>query len=340
MKGDDRRSIILGFAGAGVLIIALLMLVDLNRVRAALGRADPVFLGVTLGFALVWLLAWAGTLRTVLAAMNVSVSLPTSFLVYAAAVFANNVTPFGQAGGEPVTALLVSKVTGTRYERGLVAIASVDVLNVVSSVGVVFLAVGIYASSVTLGTELNAAVGSVIVLVVGIVVTFTVVWRHRETLIDRIAGPIAGGLDRVRWGPFTSVTVTEDEIVDRMERFFGNVEVVATDRRRLALALTLSTAGWLLQAAALLAAFAAVGHDVPVVVALFVIPLANLAGMTPLPGGLGGIEAAFVGLLVPITGIEAAVVTAAVLVFRVAIYWMPVALGGVSATAYGVDVMA
>lgn len=339
MSRVDRRALVLGFGGAGALFVALLWLVNVGEVWSAIARSDPALLGVMFGLAILWLAAWGATLRTVLASMDVPIRMVTSFFIYAAAVFANNVTPFGQAGGEPVTALLVSNVGETRYETGLVSIASVDVLNAISSIALVFLGIGVYASRFTLGSNLFAAVSSVVVLVVAIVVSFTLVWRYRSELVERLSGPIASGFDRMRWGPLKSRTVTEAGIADRMHNFFGNVEVVAGDRRGLLYAFSLSTAGWLLQTIALVAAFAAVGAELPVVVALFVIPLANLAGLGPLPGGLGGIEAAFVALLVPTTGIAAAVVTAGVLLFRVAIYWMPIVIGGASATVYGVEVV-
>lgn len=101
--------------------------------------------------------------------------------------------------------------------------------------------------------------------------------------------------------------------------------------------LGLSLVGWLFQTAALLAAL---GHAVPIYVALFAIPLGNLAGATPLPGGLGGIEAAFVALLVPTTGIAAPAATAAVLIYRGVIYWLPVVTGGDSMVAFGFRTLA
>jgi uncharacterized membrane protein YbhN (UPF0104 family) len=70
---------------------------------------------------------------------------------------------------------------------------------------------------------------------------------------------------------------------------------------------------------------------------LFAIPLGNLAGAAPLPGGLGSIEAAFVAILAPTTGVPAATVTAAVLIYRGVIYWLPVLVGGIAATRFGVS---
>ena len=336
MSGVERRALILGFVSAGVLIVVLLWLVDVGQVSQAISRADPSVLGLMLGFAVLWLAAWGGTLQTVLAAIDVDIRARTAFLVYAAAVFANNVTPFGQAGGEPVTALLVSNVSGERYETGLVSIASVDVLNAVSSVALVFLGLGIYTSRYTLGTSVTAAVGSIVTLVIVIVSVFTLGWRYRERLIERLASTIASTIDTVRRGPLSTDTpVTEAGVENRLRRFVGKVETVAGDRRRLFLALTLSTTGWILQTAALVTAFSALGYTVSLAVSLFVIPLANIAGIAPLPGGLGGIEAAFVALLVPTTGLAAPIVTAAVLLFRVGIYWMPVVVGGTAASFYG-----
>lgn len=332
-----RRSLALGFVGAALVFGVLLWLVDGRAVLAALAAADPVFVGAIGAIALVWLLAWGLTLRTVLASLDVGISVRSSFLVYTAAVFANNVTPFGFAGGEAVTAFIVSKVTDSRYETGLVSIASVDVLNAASSVGLVVLGAGVYASSFGLGSGVQTAVGSGLVIVGVLGAVAVLAWRNRAGIISRISDPVARFIDRVAGGRLVADGVAATDVEDRLWRFSGNVEVIAADRRRLAQALSLSLSGWLLQAVALLAAFAALGEGVPFVVALFVLPLANIAGMTPLPGGLGGIEAAFVALLVPTTGIPAATVTAAVLLFRAAIYWLPVFLGGSVAAGYGIS---
>ena len=339
MRGVDRRALGLSFVAAGALLGVLVWLVDVAQVSAALRRADLALVGATAIFALLWLAAWGGTLRTVLATMDTQVSVVTAFLVYSGAVFSNNVTPFGQAGGEPIAALLISKVARTRYETGLVGIASVDVLNAVASIALVFMGVGLYALSFRVGSGLQAAVGSIAGLAVFILVTFSLVWRYRRALVDRTAGPIAATATRIPAGPFGDWQPGEEDIAARFSRFFGDVEVVAGDRGALAQALSLSATGWLVQAAGLVTAFAALGYRIPFIVAVFVIPLAYVAGMAPLPGGLGSIEAAFVALLVPTTGIEAAVVTAAVLLFRLAMYWLPILVGGAAATAYGVEVL-
>ncbi|WP_408958233.1 YbhN family protein [Natrinema sp. 74] len=335
MDERNRRAFIIGGVGTIAVFAVLFFAVGARRILNSLLSADPSLIAGTFALALCWLAAWSLMLRTVLAALGVHVPLVRSFFVYAGAVFANNVTPFGQAGGEPVAALLISKTSDARYETGLVGIASVDVLNVVPSISLILIGVGYYATTAALGDRLATAVGSAVVLIAAIVIAMVLVWRYHQRIIDRLPGIIAPRLGKLGLERFESETLEED-LRDRLGRFFENIERVATDRWRLTAVVGLSLCGWLFQTAALMVAFAALGHSVPPYVLLFAIPLANLAGAAPLPGGLGGIEAAFVTLLVPTTGIPASAVTAAVLIFRGAIYWMPVLIGGISVSAFGV----
>lgn len=339
MSERNRRAFLIGIFGAVGVFAVLFFLVGGRSILESLSGADPTLVAATFAFGLCWLLAWSLMLRTVLVTLGVDVSLAKSFLIYAGAVFANNVTPFGQAGGEPVAALLISKVSSARYETGFAGIASVDVLNVVPSLSLVLVSVGYYATNFAVGDRLGTAVGSALASVFGIAVLLLLAWRYRRALVEWTAGAATAVVDRFGTDRGDSADL-EGEVRERASRFFDHVERVATSRERLATVLGLSLLGWLFQGAALVAAFAAVGHDVPVYVVLFAIPLGNLAGVAPLPGGLGGIEAAFVALLVPTTGVAAPVVTAAVLIYRGAIYWMPLLIGGGSVTAFGVRSLA
>ncbi len=335
MDERNRRAYLLGTIGAVVLLTLLFVAVGARRVTDSLLSADPAFVAATAGLACCWLAAWGLMLRTVLGALGVSLPPSRAIAVYAGIVFGNNVTPFGQAGGEPVAAALVSKVADARYETGLAAVASVDVLNVVPSLSLAFLGVGHYATTAAVGERLEAAVLSAAALGVGVTLVATVVWRRRHAIADRLPAVVAPRLGRLGGKRFDAEAL-EADLRERTQRFFENVARVATSRHRLAAALGFSLLGWLLQVAALAAAFAAVGHAAPLAVLVFAIPIANLAGAAPLPGGLGGIEAAFVAVLVPTTGINPSAVTAAILVFRGGTYWLPIVLGGVAVSAFGV----
>ncbi|WP_435073586.1 lysylphosphatidylglycerol synthase transmembrane domain-containing protein [Halorubrum sp. HHNYT27] len=334
MDGRRRRGLLVGGVAAIGILAVLFVVVGADRVIDTVLGADLALVAATGALAICWLIAWSLMLRTVLGSLNVDLPVATSFLVYAGAVFANNVTPFGQAGGEPVAAALISKASGARYETGLVGIASVDVLNVVPSISLVFLGVGAYAANAAVGDRLEVAVGVAVALIATITTAIALGWRYRRTLVDRLPAAVGGLLGRLQ--RFDSGRV-EEALSARLQNFFADIERVGTRPRRLAAAVGLSLAGWTLQAAALTVAFAAVGAPISPEIALFAVPLAYVAGATPLPGGLGGIEAAFVALLVPTTGVAAPTVTAAVLVFRGAVYWLPMLIGGLSVSVLGID---
>lgn len=331
---NRRRGLAIGAAGTVAVFAVLLFLVGGRDVLAALATADPEAVGVVLVVGFCWLLAWSLVLRSVLGTLGAPITVTKSLFVYAAAVFANNVTPFGQAGGEPVAALLISQVAEERYETGLAGIAAVDVINVISSVALVLVSVSYYATTTTVGDTLQNAVLSALGVVGVVTLVLGLAWRFRWSLVDAASRLVAATAGRL-----ASTGRFEPDIHDRARRFFSHVEQIATTRYRLAAIVLLSLAGWVLQGVALLVAFEAVGQSVQIAVVLFIVPLGNLAGAAPLPGGLGGIEAAFVAILVPVTGISGATVTAAVLIYRGVIYWLPVVLGGSAAAAFGAGLL-
>lgn len=79
---------------------------------------------------------------------------------------------------------------------------------------------------------------------------------------------------------------------------------------------------------ALWLSFAALGQPAPIGVLMAVVPAAVLAAVVPLPGGLGGVDVALVGLLAATTPVAASVVGAAVVLYRTASYWPRIVLGG------------
>ncbi len=75
------------------------------------------------------------------------------------------------------------------------------------------------------------------------------------------------------------------------------------------------------------ATFQAVGADVPLTVILMGYLIGQLGGILPLPGGVGGIDGGLVGALV-VYGAPAADAVAAVLAYRIILFWLPLLAGG------------
>ncbi|PSP65725.1 TIGR00374 family protein, partial [Halobacteriales archaeon QH_8_64_26] len=122
----------------------------------------------------------------------------------------------------------------------------------------------------------------------------------------------------------------------RIEGFFPSVDRVAGDREALALALGFSFLGWIGLATSLWLSLFSLGITTAFAAVLVVIPIGAIAGITPLPGGLGGVEFVLVTLLVATTGVDLATATAAVTIHRAATYMLPTVVGGGTAAALGV----
>lgn len=332
----DRRATLLGFGVALTVLTVLLLVVGVGDLLAALGRADRRILAPMLLVALGWLFAWGLALRTVLSVLDVSMSVPRAFATFAAATFANNVTPFGQAGGEPVTALLIAKSTDTEYETGLAAIASVDALNMVPSIGFALLGVGYYATVFTLGRRLRLAAVAVGLAGIIVLVATYVGWARRDQL-ELLALQFATVVLRTlgRWIPRVTPP-SQEGLRRRVESFFGAIERVATDRRRLGVALSYSALGWIGIMTSLWLSLYAVGVTVHPAVVLLAVPVAALSAAAPLPGGLGGVETILVALLLPIPDVTPAGAAAAIVLHRGVTYWFPLVIGAFAAGRLGV----
>ncbi|WP_435097454.1 lysylphosphatidylglycerol synthase transmembrane domain-containing protein [Halarchaeum sp. P4] len=333
MLDNRRQAAVVGFLAAALLLAGLFWYVGAAEVFAELVDADLRLVALVGATAIAWLLSWALVLRLVLGALGRTLPAHESVLVYAAATFANNVTPFGQAGGEPITALLIADVADVEYERGLATIASTDALNFVPSILLAVGGVAYYATQVGLQGRLETVASGVLALAIAAPVLFAVGWRYRyrvEAALLEATAPVLSRLDRtLPWLPVP----TSEGVKARIEGFFHAIERIATSPKRLALALACSAAGWLLQALGLWIAFQAFGVTVPLYIALFVIPIGTIASASPTPGGLGAIEAVHVLLLTVATAVPASTVTAVVAVHRVGGFLLMTSLGG-GATAY------
>jgi len=332
----DRRATIAGFVGAGVVLALLSWFVGIDGIVTALSDARPSYLVAVVVFAASWMIAWGLSFHTVLKAIGAPVSAPMAVIVFSASSFTNAITPFGQAGGEPFAALLIAEAADSDYETGLAAIASVDTLHFVPSIGLATVGLGtIVVRSVALTRNIYLAGVAVALLAGAFLAGALVGWFYRyeiERVVVRVITPVV----RRVWSALPRLDPpTAGEIEGRIENFFATIDRVATSRRTILLASLFSLFGWLSLSGALWLSFAAIGYSVPFVAALVVVPVGSIAAVTPLPGGLGGIEAAFIGLLVSTTSVAASVAGAGIVIYRVATYWLPLVVGGGAAAVLG-----
>jgi uncharacterized protein (TIRG00374 family) len=86
---------------------------------------------------------------------------------------------------------------------------------------------------------------------------------------------------------------------------------------------------WLFDNAVLWATFQAVGLSPAITVVLIGYLIGQVGGLLPLPGGIGGIDGGLIGTLI-VYGVPAAITAAAVLAYRVILFWLPLVAGAIA----------
>jgi uncharacterized protein (TIRG00374 family) len=86
---------------------------------------------------------------------------------------------------------------------------------------------------------------------------------------------------------------------------------------------------WAFDNAVLWATFEAVGVSVSLWIIGLGYLIGQLGGLLPIPGGVGGIDGGLIGTLI-VFGAPAEATTAAVLAYRLILFWLPLAIGAVS----------
>ena len=86
---------------------------------------------------------------------------------------------------------------------------------------------------------------------------------------------------------------------------------------------------WAFDNAVLWATLHAVGLTPPLTVVLMGYLIGQLGGLLPIPGGIGGIDGGLIGTLI-VYGVPAAGTAAAVLAYRLILFWLPLLVGGIA----------
>jgi uncharacterized membrane protein YbhN (UPF0104 family) len=109
----------------------------------------------------------------------------------------------------------------------------------------------------------------------------------------------------------------------------GTSEAIQLVRSRDPLLLVGAFGYWAWDNAVLWATFQAFDASPDLTVILMGYLIGQLGGLLPLPGGVGGIDGGLIGALI-VYGTPAATTAAAVLAYRVILFWLPLIIGGIA----------
>ena len=293
----------------GVLAVAGLVLLfapGLGEVRDRLTEAQPDWVALAVAFELMSCASYVLMFRPVFCQ---NMPWRTSWEIGLAELGAGSIVPASGAGGLALGAWILRE-GGMPAER--IASRSVAFFIIKSSVNFIavavlgtVMAVGLFGPDLSLWLTAAPAAGAVLVIAAVLVVPRL-----------GVGGPVPPDAGRMR----KAIREVRKALVG------GTREAVQILRSRNLLVIAGSVGYWAWDNAVLWATFQAFDYSPPLTVILMGYLIGQLGGLLPLPGGLGGIDGGLIGTLI-VYGTPAAVTAAAVLVYRVILFWLPLLLG-------------
>jgi uncharacterized protein (TIRG00374 family) len=296
-------------AALAVVGLVLLLAPGLGEVRDLLTDARPGWVALAVALEVMSCVSYVLMFRPVFCN---SMPWRTSWEIGLAELGAGSIVPASGAGGLALGAWILSQ-GGMSAQR--IASRSVAFFVIKSSVNFVAVAVlgtvmalGLAGPDLSLWLTAVPAVGAVLVIA-----TVLVVPRLG------VGPPVPAEAGRTR----RAMREVRRALVG------GAGEAVQIVRSRNLLVIAGAIGYWAWDNAVLWATFHAFGASPPITVILMGYLIGQLGGLLPLPGGLGGIDGGLIGTLI-VFGTPAALTAAAVLVYRVILFWLPLLVGAVA----------
>jgi uncharacterized membrane protein YbhN (UPF0104 family) len=292
-----------------VLVAVVVFAPGLGEVRTRLGEASPGWLAVAIGLEFLSCCSYVVLFRPVFCP---KMSWRTSWEISWAELGMGSIVPASGAGGLALGAWILNRsgMPGEQIARRSVAF---------------FL--------------LKSLVNFVAVAVIGLLFAFGVIGPHEplwRTLLPALLSVllIAAVVSMRKLGEPSG----PDEDTQGVRRFWahtrralvGGVREAVNLVRELHPGILIGSVGyWAFDNAVLWATFRAVGASPPISVILMGYLIGQLGGALPIPGGVGGIDLGLVGTLI-VYGAPADQTVAAVLAYRVILFWLPLIIGAIS----------
>lgn len=314
---------------SGVIIVALVVaiylliptLLDTEGAIHRLGNAHPVWVVIGFGFAIVMFVSYVGLFKGVVGDSRVRLNWSESYQITMAGLAATRLFSAGGAGGIVLTYWALRKAGMPKAQSGsrMVAflIITYAVYMVTLLIGGILLRSGVLNGEAPVGlTIVPAAIAG------GVIVAFLLISLipgdlHRrlaesspDTRLGRIGVRLAGV-------PATVASGTRMAL-DLIKRPSAG-----------GLALVGAIGFWAANIGILWASFEAFDLGVPGAVIAQGFFVGMVANLIPLPGGVGGVDAGMIGTFVAF-GYGLGPVTAAVLMYRLFAFWLPLLPGVVA----------
>lgn len=329
------RKQLLWFGASTAIIVALVLLADINKFIEAVSRADKSYLVAALVIGMLPFFVWTNTWYSFLNKMGAEVSYLQTFKLFMAGNFMNSVTPLGQFGGEPLMAYVIRKNTDLSYEEGFSAVLSSDIINSIP----IFTFILSGSAFLLLFGSINDVIAqavyiAIVVVALGGSLAYTL-WFKAGTIENAILQALRKVTDVLGVGKNHVKTV--DSKLDNVQEAFNRI---GEDPRHLIRTATVAHAYFVFQVFTLYLILASMGIESDFTPLYFILPMASLSNFSPTPGGSGAYEATLATILtvMPLSlfpEVTFATALAVGILFRLCTYWPGLIIGYFSLLGIG-----
>jgi len=333
-----KKYTILGFLISLAIIASMVWFSGYQRFISAFIRVNLSIIISIIVIGFLTLLTLALAMKMVFSVGGRDISFKKIVPAYFSSNFLNCITPLGQAGGEPAAALVFSKRFEIPYEESLATIIINDLIYA-------FVFIPFLFSSLLIAYFLTSSINALILISLGLffsmfisivlILSFTTYRGKVKSLLlwlGEKANKIISYLQKIK-PDLTIDLVKQDQLKKRIENFYCTIDLFKDKVAELKLPFLVAGLSFVLKILVsfiLLKTFLGGSLFHSLLISLLVVTLSSFAFYLPLPGGAGGVEAAYATVLVFFTPLTLSLAAVVALLYRISFYWLPVVVGGFS----------
>ena len=327
----DRKTILL-LGISVVILLIMLWFVGIDQVIGALKMANIwiIALAILTQVFTYFLYTLRWQILNKLANMDVGIGKLLPMVLVSLAV--NNITPSGRGGGEPVRAYLLSQSDENyHFEDSFATVVADRALDTFPFV--VLAAITIASMALFFDFDLWLIIIMVLAVIAIVAILIILIYMCINPKFGlRVDGWIIGLVRRFYKKNSEDL---ENQIHNSIKGFQQTMKMLMSNKKGLAITLTLSFVIWIFEIFRVYLVFLAFGANVNPIIIGEVFIVACLVGMIPLlPGGLGAVDGLMI-VFYSAAGIPASVSAAATVIERLISFWMTTIIGLVIMPYYG-----
>lgn len=328
------KPLILLLIGIGSLI-GMILFIGPSKIESAIELANPwyIALAVIIQFIIYGLWTWRWSIN--IKAVDISVKKIHVFPMLMVGMAVNNLTPSARGGGEPIRGYILSKYSGSSFEKSfatVIADRGLDtfpfiVLAVITIIAAVFyLNLPDYA--------IYALIIAVIVLfglfLIVLYMSFNLEFGHKVSLW------IVSIIKKFSKRDHSQL---EEKALNSIHSFQNSMRTMVKNRNVMLYSLPISFLIWILEIMRVYIIFAAFNVEISFLIIAQVFIISTLIGLIPLlPGGLGAIDGLMI-ILFSAAGVPPSISAAATIVERFISLWMTSIIGIALLPYFGTSVI-